>query len=79
MKVANIGEFKNNLNKFNVFAEQGEVVEIYKHNVPVARLIPFGSEKNGNFTLPGCGVGSVEIIGDLMGIRTASIKNWPQH
>jgi len=40
MKVANIGEFKNNLSKFISFVAQGEVVQICKHNVPVAKLIP---------------------------------------
>jgi prevent-host-death family protein len=40
MKIANIGEFKNNLSKFIGFVEQGEVVEICKHNIPVAKLIP---------------------------------------
>ena len=50
MKVANVGEFKNILSKFNVIVEQEEAVEICKHSVPVARLIPFGSEKKA--TLP---------------------------
>jgi prevent-host-death family protein len=40
MKVANIAELKNNLSKFISFVEQGEVVEICKRNVPVAKLIP---------------------------------------
>ena len=65
MKVANIGEFKNNLSKFIGFVEQGEIVEICKHNVPVAKLIPYGSEKTGNHTQLGCGEGTVEIKGDL--------------
>ena len=50
MKVANIGEFKNILSKFNVIVQQEQAVEICKHNVSVARLIPFGSEKKA--TLP---------------------------
>jgi prevent-host-death family protein len=50
MKVANIGEFKNNLSKFIGFVKQREVVKICKHNVPVAKLIPYGSEKTGNYT-----------------------------
>jgi prevent-host-death family protein len=65
MKVANIGEFKNNLSKFIGLVEQGEVVEICKHNVPVAKLIPYDSKKTGNCTRLGCGQGTVEIKGDL--------------
>jgi prevent-host-death family protein len=65
MKVANIGEFKNKLSKFIGLVEQGEVVQICKHNVPVAKLVPYGSEKTGNSTQLGCGEGTVEIKGDL--------------
>ena len=65
MKVANIGEFKNKLSKFTGLVEQGEVVLICKHNVPVAKLVPYGSEKTGNSTQLGCGEGTVEIKGDL--------------
>jgi len=65
LKVANIGEFKNNLSKFIGFMEQGEVVEICKHNVPVARLIPYEPKKFSNHTQLGCGAGTVKIKGDL--------------
>ena len=65
MKIANIGEFKNNLSKFIGFVEQGGVVEICKHNVPVAKLVPYGSKKTGNYTQLGCGEGTAEIKGDL--------------
>jgi prevent-host-death family protein len=65
MKVANIGEFKNNLSKFIGFVEQGEVVEICKYNIPVAMLIPYKSEKTANHTQLGCGAGTVEVKGDL--------------
>ncbi len=75
MKVANIGEFKNNLSKFISFVEQGEVVQICKHNVPVAKLIPYGSEKAGNRTQLGCGEGTVDIKGDLTEPLIPE-KNW---
>ena len=65
MKVVNIGELKNNLSKFIGFVEKGEVVEICRHNVPVAKLITYGAEKTGNRTQLGCGEGTVEIKGDL--------------
>ena len=61
MKVANIGELKNNLSKFIGFVEQGGVVEICKHNVPVAKLIPHELKKTGNHTRLGCGEGTVTI------------------
>ena len=65
MKVANIGELKNNLSKFIGFVEQGGVVEICKHNVPVAKLVPHELKKTGNHTRLGCGEGTVKIKGDL--------------
>ncbi len=65
MKVANIGELKNNLSKFIGFVEQGEVVQICKRNVPVAKLVPHESKKTGNHTRLGCGEGTVKIKGDL--------------
>jgi len=54
------------LSKFIGLAEQGEAVEICRHNVPVAKLIPYGSENTGNPTQLGCGEGTVEIKGDLI-------------
>ena len=65
MKVANIGELKNNLSKFIGFVEQGEVVQICRHNVPVAKLVPHESKKTGNHTQLGCGEGTVKIKADL--------------
>ena len=65
MKMANIGELKNNLSKFISFVEKGEVVQICKHNVPVARLVPYESKKTGNHTRLGSGEGTVKIKGDL--------------
>jgi prevent-host-death family protein len=65
MKTANIGELKNNLSKFIGFVEQGEIVQICKHNVPVAKLVPNEPNKAGNHTRLGCGEGTVEIKGDL--------------
>lgn len=65
MKVANIGEFKNNLSKLLAVVEQGEVVEIRKRNVPIARLVPFESKQRLNRTKLGCGRGSVQVKADL--------------
>ena len=65
MKTANIGDLKNNLSKFIMFVEQGEVIEICKRNIPVALLVPHGSKKTSNRTQLGCGVGTVEVNGDL--------------
>jgi len=65
MKTANIGDLKDNLSKFINFVEQGEVIEICKRNIPVALLVPHGSRKNPNHTQLGCGVGTVQVKGDL--------------
>lgn len=65
MKTTNIGEFKDNLGKFIRFIEQGEVIEIRKGNIPIAKIIPYETSKSGNRTVLGCGMGSVKILGDL--------------
>ena len=65
MKTANIGDLKDNLSKFINFVEQGEVIEICKRNIPIALLVPHGSKKTPNRTQLGCGVGTVQVKGDL--------------
>jgi prevent-host-death family protein len=65
MKTTNIGDLKNNLSKVLSFVEQGEVVEICKRNIPIARIIPHDSLKKENKTKLGCGLGTVTILGDL--------------
>jgi prevent-host-death family protein len=65
MKMTNIGDLKNNLSKFINFVEQGEVIEICKRNIPIALLVPHGSKKTPNRTQPGCGMGTVQVNGDL--------------
>jgi prevent-host-death family protein len=65
MKTANIGDLKNNLSKFINFVEQGEVIEICKRNIPIALLVPHGIKKTPNRTQLGCGVGTVQVKGDL--------------
>ena len=65
MKTANIGELKDNLSKFINLVEQGEVVEIRKRNIPIALLVPHGFRKIPNRTKLGCGLGTVQVKGDL--------------
>ena len=65
MKTANIGDLKDNLSKFINFVEQGEVIEICKRNIPIALLVPHGIKKTPNRTQLGCGVGTVQVKGDL--------------
>jgi prevent-host-death family protein len=65
MKTANIGDLKNNLSKFINLVEQGQVIEICKRNIPIALLVPHGSRKTPNRTQLGCGVGTVQVKGDL--------------
>jgi len=65
MKTTNIGKLKDNLSKFICFVEQGEVVEICKRNIPVAKIVPHGPLKSWNQTKLGCGRGTVQILGDL--------------
>jgi prevent-host-death family protein len=64
MKVANIAEFKNNLSRFLIYVQQGEIVEVRKRNVPVARVVPV--EKNErNKTRLGVGADTVNVLADL--------------
>lgn len=65
MKTANIGELKDNLSKFISMVEQGEKIEICKRNIPIALLVPHGPKKTGNRTQLGCGLGTVQVKGDL--------------
>ena len=65
MKIANIAELKNNLSRFLALVESGEVIEICKRNIPIARLVPLGPRNKKNHTRLGCGQGSVKIHADL--------------
>jgi len=64
MKIANVAELKNHLSKFLAFVIQGEEIEVRKHNIPIARVVPI-NPKRKNCTVIGCGNGSVCIKGDL--------------
>ena len=65
MKTANIGQLKDNLSKFLSFVEKGEAIAICKRNIPIAMLVPHGPRKTGNRTELGCGMGTVQVKGDL--------------
>lgn len=64
MKTANIADFKTNLSSFISMVEKGEEIEICKHNIPVARVLPL-SRKVINKTKLGCGMKTVRINTDL--------------
>lgn len=64
MKTANIADFKTNLSSFISMVEKGEEIEICKHNIPVARVLPL-SRKVINKTKLGCGLKTVRINTDL--------------
>ncbi|OGV57060.1 MAG: hypothetical protein A2X45_01555 [Lentisphaerae bacterium GWF2_50_93] len=64
MKTANIAEFKTNLSSFISLVEKGEEIEICKHNIPVARVLPM-FHKVLNKTKLGCGRKTVRIKTDL--------------
>jgi prevent-host-death family protein len=65
MKVANIAEFKNSLSRILADVEKGEVIEIRKRNVPIARLVPLHAGVSLNSSRLGCGRGRVVVEGDL--------------
>jgi prevent-host-death family protein len=64
MKVANVAELKDSLSRFLAAVEQGEEVEVRRHNVPIARLVPITGGRP-NRTVLGCGAGSARALGDL--------------
>jgi len=78
MKTANIGQLKDNLSKYLSFVEKGEAIAICKRNVPIAMLIPHGSRKTGNRTKLGCGMGTVQVEGDLTEPLIPE-DNWDMH
>lgn len=65
MKTANIGELKNNLSKFIGLVQKGEVIAIHKRNMPIALITPYDTKQPHNHTKLGCGLGTVQIKGDL--------------
>lgn len=64
MKIANVAELKNSLSRFLGAVEQGEEVEVRRHNVPIARLVPIAGRRP-NATVLGCGAGTARTLGDL--------------
>ena len=58
MKEANIADLKNNLSSYLAMVEEGEVIEIRKRNVPIAKISPLQNPSK-NKTVLGCGKGSV--------------------
>jgi prevent-host-death family protein len=65
MKMTNISELKNHLGEFLSYVEKGESFQIYRQNVPIARLIPCEKRKSKNRTVLGCGRGTVQVKSDL--------------
>jgi len=65
MKTANVGQLKDNLSKFLSFVEKGETIAICKRNIPIAMLVPHGPRETRNHTKLGCGLGTVQVKGDL--------------
>ncbi len=77
MKIANVAELKNNLSKFLALVGQGEEIEVRKHNVPIARVVPI-SRQGKNRTVLGCGAGSVQVKGSLTEPLIPP-ENWQMH
>jgi len=66
MKVANVGEVKNNLSKFLRMLAAGEEVVICRHNQPIARLVRF-ERGTASHTVLGWAQGEGTIADDLQG------------
>ncbi len=64
MKMANIAELKDKLSHYLAAVERGEVVEVCRRNVPVARLVPVVANRP-NRTVLGCGAGTATTLCDL--------------
>ena len=66
MKSANITDFKDHPGKYLSIVEQGERVQICRHNVPLVMVVPCNQKIDAtNKTQLGCGEGSVDIHADL--------------
>lgn len=65
MRTATIQNFEENLSQYMHSVEQGEALVVCKRNVPIARVIPWSTKSVINRTILGCGLGTVQIHGDL--------------
>jgi len=65
VKSANIADIKNNFSHFIALVEQGEVIEVCRRNVPVARVVPASRTRRRNQTKLGCGRETGMILGDI--------------
>lgn len=74
MRKANIANLRNQLSSFIKYVEEGNEVEINRHNVTVAKIIPI-SRNRKNITKLGIGKNSVVINCDLTD-PLIPIKNW---
>ena len=64
MRRASVAELESHVGQFMGFVERGEELEICKHNVPFARIIPLPLKRK-NRTKLGCDLHSVTIKSDL--------------
>ncbi|MDM8517317.1 type II toxin-antitoxin system Phd/YefM family antitoxin [Desulfobacterales bacterium HSG16] len=65
MKTANITDLKNDLTRIMSFVEKGEKIQIYRHDIPIAYIVPCRQKRPVNKTRLGCGSGSARIKADL--------------
>lgn len=65
MRSANIADIKNNFSHFIALVEQGEVIQVCKRNVPVAKVVPASPATRKNQTKLGCGKETGRIVGDI--------------
>lgn len=59
-----VAELKAKLGSIIDQVNHGEECIVLRHSKPVAKIVPYKQE-TPNKTKPGCGVGSVTILGDL--------------
>lgn len=60
MKKASVANLRTNLSDFLDYVQEGEEVEIQKHNVTIAKIIPI-NKPGKNKTKLGLGKGSVKL------------------
>jgi prevent-host-death family protein len=74
MRKTNIADLRNQLSSFLKYVENGNEVEINKHNITIAKIIPI-NQKRKNITKLGIGRKSAIVKCDLTK-PLIPIKNW---
>lgn len=64
MEQTNIADLKSHISEYLKSVQDGQVFEVCKRNVPIARIVPV-AQRRPNQTVLGCGAGTVTAHSDI--------------